>query len=246
MSAELETRLRDLGADLDWPATPDLAAAVVTRLHEDEPAVAPEGRAARSRGDRWLRRPLAIAVAFLVLAVPAGAVAFPGARDDVLEWLGLRDVEVRRAPELPPDARRPSLDDLGARVSLTEAARRARFAPVVPAALGPPEQVRLNRARVVTLVYDDGRTLLAQLRGRLDRALVSKVVTADTDVRLVPGGGVFFSGGEHSYFYVRPGGAVAADETFLAGPTYVVERGGRVLRLEAPGLTPERAKRLLD
>src|SRR3712207_7055850 len=56
----------------------------------------------------------------LFRSVPAGA-AFG---DDVLEWLGLASVEVKREPRLPPEARRPALDELGTRVTLAQAARR--------------------------------------------------------------------------------------------------------------------------
>ena len=226
MSADLETRLRELGHELEWPPTPDLARAVSARLPRRSP--------------RPRRR--------LVLALAAGLLLFPAAgavavSERVRDWLGLASVEVRRAPELPPGARRPTLAELGERVTLAAAARRAGFEPVVPPALGVPEQVRERRG-VVTLVYEGGDLLLAQLRGRLDRALVRKVIIAGTRVRRVPGG-VLLSGHDHVYLYVRPGGEVAEDRPFLAGDTLVVQRDGLLLRLEAPRLTPQRALALL-
>jgi hypothetical protein len=229
VSTELEQRLRALGADAAWPPTPPLADAVAARL------TAP--RAARARRPPR-RRLLAAALAALFL-VPAAA-AFG---DDVLEWLGLRSVEVRREPGLPPGARRPALDDLGARVTLTEAGRRAGFAPVVPERLGRPEQVRVARG-AVTLVYDGGALLLAQLRGALSDDLVRKIVGPGGRVRRVPGG-LFLSGPDHVYLYLRPGGAVAEGRPFLAGNTLVVERGDLLLRLEGRGLSAERAVALL-
>ena len=79
-----------------------------------------------------------------LLLVPAAAVAFPGARDDVLEWLGLRDVEIRRVPA-PPAGTRPELEaDLGRTVTLAQARRDAGFAAAIPAALGPPDRVRVT------------------------------------------------------------------------------------------------------
>jgi hypothetical protein len=164
--------------------------------------------------------------------------------DDLLEWLGLRSVEVRREPALPPGARRPALDDLGARVTLAQAERRAGFAPVVPGRLGPPEQVRV-RGDVVTLVYDGGALLLAELRGALDRTLLRKIVGAGTRVRRLPGGAVFLSGRDHVYLYLRPDGEVAEGRPFLAGNTLLVERGDLLLRLEGRGLTPARGLELL-
>ena len=81
----------------------------------------------RRRGPR--RRapaPLAVSLAALLL-LPAAAVAFPGARDDVLEWLGLRDVQIRRVPA-PPAGARPELEaDLGRIVTLAQARLEAGF-----------------------------------------------------------------------------------------------------------------------
>jgi hypothetical protein len=182
-----------------------------------------------------------VAALAALLLVPAAA-AFG---DDVLEWLGLRSVEVRREPELPPDARRPALDDLGARVTLPQAEQRAGFAPIVPERLGPPDEVRVA-GRVVTFVYDGGDLLLAQLRGALDENLLRKVVGPGSDVRQVPGGGLFFSGREHVYLYVGPDGEVRQDRPFLAGNTLVVERDDLLLRLEGRGLTADRALELLS
>src|SRR5688572_7910020 len=112
---EPESGLRALAGDAVWPATPDVRAAVAAAPAPRAAAVAaaPPRRAARSgRGfGRLLRRPtagrraLAVVLAALLL-VPAAAVAFPGARDDVLAWLGLRDVEIRRVPA-PPAGTRP-------------------------------------------------------------------------------------------------------------------------------------------
>jgi hypothetical protein len=241
VSAELEQRLRALGDEAAWPATPDLASAVADRL-AGAPSVEEHGlwrRVLDTRRSRGRRRALVAALAALLL-VPAAA-AFG---DDVLEWLGLRSVEVRREPALPPGARRPALDDLGARVTLAEAGRRARFAPVVPERLGEPDEVRV-RGGVVTLVYDGGALLLAELRGALDRDLVRKIAGPGTRVRQLPGGGLFFSGRDHVYLYLRPDGSVAEGRPFLAGNTLLVERGDLLLRLEGRGLTPARGLELL-
>src|SRR5690242_19499345 len=108
MSADPVTRLEELARELEWPATPDLAPAVLSRA-----------RAPR-RARRW-----PIAVALAVLALAGATAAFPSARDDVLEWIGLRSVEVRREPQLPPAARAPGPADTGPPVALAEAARRA-------------------------------------------------------------------------------------------------------------------------
>lgn len=224
----IERELRALAERLEWPETPDIAAAVEQRI----PTSAPTPRPRRQR--RWV----AVALAALVL-VPAG-VAFG---DDVLEWLGLKSVEVERVPRLPDDARKPVVDQLGERVSLADAERRAGFAPIVPDGLGDPQEIRLD-GEIVTLVYQRGDVLLAQLPGALDEKLLTKMAGPGTQVRRLPDG-LLFSGRDHAYLYRRPGGEVAADRARLAGDTYVTQRGDVLLRLEAPDLTPERARELL-
>jgi hypothetical protein len=243
VSADLDRRLRELAADAAWPPTPDLASAVAARLADAGPANVGEvpswGALRDGRGWSVRRRRVLVAVLAAFVLVPAGA-AFG---DEVLEWLGLRSVEVRREPRLPPDARRPALDELGPPVTAAQARRRAGFAPVVPERLGPPEEVR-ERDGVVTLVYDGGALLLAQLRGALQEDLVQKTVAPGARVRRVPGG-VFLSGPDHAYLYVRPDGENMEGRPFLAGNTLVVERGDLLLRLEGRGLTAARALALL-
>jgi hypothetical protein len=235
VSADLVHDLRRLGDELEWPATPDVAATVTERLAGEKlPPVRPR--------HRRRRRGLAVALAAALLVPAAGAVAFPGARDDVLEWLGLKSVEVERVPQLPPGAREPARSELGGRVTLAEATRRAGFEPIVPPRLGPPREVR-ERDGVVTLVYDRGLRL-AQLPGAFDHALLRKIVGPSNDVRGVPEG--VFIEGRHVYLYLRPDGAVAQDETRIAHNTLITERGDVLLRLEGDAtLTYERARRLI-
>src|ERR671923_1349609 len=102
---ELERALTDLGAHLEFPATPDLAAAVAARLAE-APAPAPAARPAGPRGWRpggwrpgWRR--LALAGLAAVLLAAAVLVASPGTREAVARRLGLRGVAVRLGGERP-------------------------------------------------------------------------------------------------------------------------------------------------
>ena len=114
---DLERELRELGASLDYPRTPDVADAVRRRIVE---------RKRRSRR--------AFVIAFAVLAIGVGAVmAVPQARSALLEWLGLRGVEIERVPT-QPEAPAVGADlDLGERVALPEARRLARYRVLVPA-----------------------------------------------------------------------------------------------------------------
>jgi hypothetical protein len=238
---ELEARLRALAADAEWPATPDLQGAVLA------------ARPASVRRRRRPRRVLVIALAALAL-VPAAAVAFPHARDDVLEFLGLRNVEIERVPAPPPGARPELENDLGSVVTLAEARRDAGFAPLVPAALGAPDRVRVVGQRI-SLIYAprkdlpkldqvDAGLILTESRGGIEGTYLKKLAVTGTDVTAVRVGdrrGAFISGGTHGYLYVAPGGEVREDHPLLAGPTLIWESHGLVLRLETAA---KRAKAL--
>jgi hypothetical protein len=232
---ELEARLRELGADVAWPPTPDLEAAVMARL-----APAP---AARRR-----RRGLVTALVAALLLVPAaGAVAFPGARHDVLRWLGLEHVRVERVPTPPPPSARPELeDDLGELITSSETATRAGFTPLAPAALGEPDRMRETGQRI-SLLYAprsglpklprvDAGLIVTEARGSIDDGYLRKMLfgTGTQAYRVRVGGrpGVFVSGGSHGYIYEAPGGNVEEDRPLLTGPTLLWEQDGLVLRLE--------------
>jgi hypothetical protein len=237
---ELETRLRELAAEIAWPGTPDLEAAVAARLAGHQAMAANRGRAARWRG------PVAAVVAALALIPAAGAVAFPGARHDVLRWLGLEHVRVERNATPPPVAARPELeDDLGAHVSRAEAVTRAGFEPLVPAALGEPDRVR-EVGRRISLLYApraglpklprvDAGLIVTETRGRMEGSYLRKLLFAGSEVHRVRVNGrpgAFISGGSHGYIYVAPGGTVQEDRPLLTGPTLLWEQDGLVLRLE--------------
>ena len=92
--AELETALRQLGHEVAFPPTPDLASAIRGRLE---------------RPQRFWRRPAAIALAVLVVAAIAAVLAVPQSRSAILDWLGLRNVSVVRVEKLPAvPAQRPT------------------------------------------------------------------------------------------------------------------------------------------
>jgi hypothetical protein len=234
--ADLERALRELAAVEEWPPTPDIAAAVTVRLRE-APAPAPARRG-------WWASPRTLAVALAVLVtVPSAAVAFPEARDDVLEWLGLRSVEVQRAPQLPPTRELRPEPDLGRAVPLERAAARVGFEPLVPAALGDPDEARV-RGRRLSLVYRprSGRpatqaegiaVLVTEQRG--DQVIAEKAVGPGTQVRSIDvdgARGAWITGSPHAIIFQDARGRFREDVPRLAGDTLVWERDGLVLRIE--------------
>jgi hypothetical protein len=209
--SDLEQRLTQLGGELDWPDTPDLAGRVRARLGEAAPAAE-----ASPPADRWRLRPTrpgrrprrgwlpapaglprALALALVALLVLAGGVvaAVPSVRDSVLEFFGLRGATVERRPELPPVPDRGPLE-LGERTTLERARARLRFEPLVPRAAGRPDRVYVNSRAAggeVALTYrprsglpEAGSTglglLVGEFRGDLHPEYLGKIAGETTTI----------------------------------------------------------------
>ena len=84
---DLDHDLRALSREIDWPPTPDLAAAVRQGA----------ARAPRRGAHPFAPRRVVIAIALLALLLPATALAIPASRHAVLDAFGLRHVTVERA-----------------------------------------------------------------------------------------------------------------------------------------------------
>ena len=148
MADALELALQDLAAALDTGPVPDLAPAVLARLH---PSPSP------TRHRPWLR----IAIAALVLAVAAALV--PDVRRAVASFV--RDIpgvvlntSDKHPPPVPSVSRR--LDgSLGGPLGLAhpitlDAARAAvTIPPLVPQSLGPPDETYARGNRAVTMLW---------------------------------------------------------------------------------------------
>jgi len=203
---ELERALSDLGAHLDFPATPDLAPAVATRLREAPAARPREPRVREPRMAGWLARlprlpgwrRLALAGLAAVLLAAAVLVVSPGTREAVARRLGLRGIDIRIGGERPTPTvtTRPGerLElGLGLRVTLEEARRRVAFPVLVPTAAGfqRPDAVFVNEIQPqggrVDLVYrarpglpaspyTDVGLLVTQFQGTLTADFIKKVV----------------------------------------------------------------------
>jgi len=252
---ELEQALADLAAALEFPPTPDLAAAVGARLDE---APAPAPARARRRGrliglSGWRR--LAVAGLAAVLLAAAVLAASPGTREAVARRLGLRGVGVELGGPPPPTVTtRPGerLDlGLGERVTLEEARRRVGFPVLVPGAAGfrQPAAVFVNEnvppGGRVDLVYrarpglpaspfTDAGLLVTEFRGQPSPLFLKKMAVAGMVEEVTVGGepGYWFSGEPHFFTYEDAGGNVREERTRLAGNTLVWQRGDLTLRLE--------------
>jgi hypothetical protein len=247
---DLEAALADLGANLAFPPTPDLAGTVTARL-ERAPA---RPRRRRVWPGGWRR--LAVAGLAVVLLAVAVLVASPGTREAVARRLGLRGIGVELGGTPPPTVTTTPpggrLDlGLGQRVTLGQARRRTGFPVLVPTAAGfqRPDAVFVDKTVPgggrVDLVYrarpglpaspfTDAGLLITQFRGQPEPGFLKKIVGAGMVKEVTVGGqpGYFFSGEPHFFSYQDPSGGFREERTRLAGNTLIWQRGDLTLRLE--------------
>ena len=208
--AELHDELLLLEAE--WPETPDMVEAVLA-------APAPAARR---------RLPWKPALAALLAAV-AVVMAVEPARSAVLEWLGLKSVEVeRREPAPVPGA------TLQLGVPLSADAARERYGDLAgpPSALGDPGGIYAHDGGVA-FVYADPDVLVQRFPGRV-REFIQKTVGAAASLeRLrVAGDPAYWIEGAHGFAY-RNRGSVDYEDQRIAGNTLLVERpSGELIRVE--------------
>jgi hypothetical protein len=217
---ELDAALRDLGRQVEFPPTPEIASAIRGRLERRRP---------------W-RRPLAIALAVLVVAIGA-VLAVPPARTAILDWLGLRHVSIVRVDKLPPTEPFVRLD-LGRETSLP----RAPLWALVPD--DEPDRVFVDDG-TVNLVWGDPqkpRLLLTEFRGE---AFIEKLIQPNDDVESVSVNGRPGAWLEqpHVVMFKDLRGRVRDNSARLAGKTLLWQDGEVTLRLEGD-LTKEEALRI--
>ncbi len=279
---ELERALRELAAALDFPPTPELAARLRTTLPERR-------RRFWTRASRL--RLAAAALLFAVLLAGLVVLLVPATRNAVADRLGLRGVHIQLVPRLTPaagpsatPAASPAVRgataagggasspaatpislatlQLGEPATLAAAEQAAGFHVLVPAALGPPDAVYLDRTvpgGAVTLVYAPRPDLpaspitgvgllLTEFRGTIESDLFGKGVGPDTTLTPLSVGGEsgwWLEGAPHAFFYHAPDGQLRPDRIRLAGNTLLWEHGPLTLRLEAK-LTRDAAVRLAE
>jgi hypothetical protein len=232
---ELELQLRALGAEIDFPAEPDLRGAIRARV-------------ARRRGGR--RRWLVVAVAALAIAV-AGVLAVPSARTAIKDWLGFGAVRFRFVDELPPRAV-SSEPDLGVRMALQDAQDRASFRIVSPPdELGKPTVYLRDppRGGLVSFLYgtpEQARLIVSELRGDfhpfLEKTLSQSTVAESVEIDGREG---WWLEGAHFVEYADAAGRFGASPPRLAGHVLLWMRGPVTYRLEGP-LTKKQAIEIAD
>ncbi|HEY6396576.1 MAG TPA: hypothetical protein VIX82_03875 [Solirubrobacteraceae bacterium] len=221
MTPRLEQQLLVLGAALEMPAAPDVVPAVIARL--------PTRR--RRRG-RPARRPLAIALAALLLLAGA-AMAVPPTRNAILRVLGLRGVRIERVtrlPALPPGA--GARLGLGMRIPLARARHAASFAALLPA---NASAVYLGHevpgGRISLLV---GKVLIIEFRGTAT-PFIFKVLGPGTtvkQVRINGEPGLYLFGAPHHVFFEDQSGGFQTDRVRLAGNVLIWQQGPVTVRIE--------------
>jgi hypothetical protein len=221
----LEQMLRAAAAEADWPATPDLASAVVSRIEGVRPIQTVDTRRPRLR----IRRTVTIALAALLL-LAGSALAIPAVRD----WLGLSSVEVKRVPKPLPAVPGERLA-LGTHVPLDVARAKLEFAPVLPSGLGEPTVYYdpFPPGGQLGLVYPHG-IVITELQGHLTVYLAKFLPPGTRMDRLTIDGGraLWIHGALHQYAYADRTGQIRNDSVRTAGNVLLWRRGDLLIRIE--------------
>jgi hypothetical protein len=250
---EPDVLLRGLGERAEFPGEDTLAARVLDRLAAEQSAAPLAPR----HGPGWRRALVAAAAAILVLV--ATLVVSPPARDAVADFLGIGDIRVLPAADFGMEVRPPVVVPAGAAVeaalgpqvpSVAAAVDATGFRLQVPAALGAPDSVHVQRSAAgvaATLRWAPGDALpatadpstgalLTVLRAAIETGLVDKHLTPRTAYeRLTIGGepAALITGGPHVVLLRAADGSVIEQTTRLAGTTLLWTVGDLTYRLEA-------------
>jgi hypothetical protein len=224
----LEQMLKATAAEIDWPATPNIEAAVVPRLQGARPLQAGDTSAATGRRVRF-RRSLVIALAAL-LVLAGSALAIPAVRD----WLGLSSVEVKRVPKPLPVFPGEKLG-LGTRVTLDTARAKLEFRPVIPAPLGAPTVYYdpVPTGGQLGLAYPRG-VVITEVQGHVGPYLRKFIPPGTAVNRLTINGdrALWIHGALHQYAYVDKTGRIRTDSVRTAGDVLLWRHRGLLVRIE--------------
>jgi hypothetical protein len=242
--AELEHQLTALGADLEWPPTPNLAPAIRSRIAAPVVLRAP-----------WYQGPWALAAAAVLIAL-AGLAVYQPSREAIANWVNVH-VLFQRVNVLPTPSPQPPgpLGDklgLGGRTTLADAQKKVSWRITIPSSLGQPDEVYLQlppegpTQGEVTLVYSTrpgipvaGETgvavLITEARGAVDKNFFGKMLGPDTtleEVTVAGHQGYWIAGAPHMFFFADANGNFRGETMRLATNTLILDEGGMVVRIE--------------
>jgi len=236
--ADLEQRLTELAAAIEWPATPQLSVRMPTRQVS------------------WYRNRWALAAAAVIVAA-AAAFAYTPSREAIASWVNLH-VLVKVTPAnlpkpspLPPGPLGKRLG-LGNETTLSAAEGQIAWHIVIPTSLGGPDEIYLQPPTdappqgEVTLVYAarpgipvSGQTgvsvLITEARGAVDTNLFGKTLGPGTTLeQLIVAGhqAYWISGQPHIFFFMDASGNVRNETLRLATNTLILDDGGTIVRIE--------------
>jgi hypothetical protein len=242
--AQLEAMLRELGSGYPYPATPELAVMVRSRIASQRVASPAPLR-------RWqVPWRIALVAAVLLLLLSAGALANPATRDAIAHFFKVGGVVVSRVPS--PLATPSPLTSiyLGTPTDLQHAQAAVKFKVVVPDGLGQPDAVYLDSSipgGEVALAYrprsglpavkETGLGLLiTEFAGNLAPDALLKVAGpgTTTEETAVNGDPAWWLQGEPHLLVIREGEGQSRPETLrLASNTLVWEHQGITYRIES-------------
>jgi hypothetical protein len=231
---ELERLLQVAASGTRYPATPDIADRVATRLAE-----ASSAREAAFRP--FALSFVSVVLAAVVLAVALALVASPVGHA-VARLFGVEGSKIERLPRVPDATTAtplPAAGDLGASarpVSLAEAAAATGFQPGLPAGRALPREAYLVKyadQAVVVLRYEGFDVWQAQLQ---QDASFGKIVSPESiilDVRVRDEPAIWLSGGTHFVRYILPSGQAVRDSVRTVDKNTLIWRTSRCFyRLE--------------
>jgi len=227
----LEQQLQAVGRELDYPAEPDLARAVVARL---------EGR----RPFAW-RRAAALAFAALLVAVVA-ALAVPQARTSLLRFFHIRGATIERVDTLPPAEERDQARGLGPAFTRAEAERRLGLRLALPPLDGEPRVHVLEGVLATVILRPHGRPVLLSEYEAARYDLLKKSASGKAVIEFVRvngSDGLWLEGPPHTLTYFARSGEFRQRTVRIHGNVLLWTRGGLTLRLEGR-LTKAQALRL--
>ena len=241
---QLERRLTELSAQLEWPATPNLLPAVRSRIAARVVLRAP-----------WYQSRWALAAAALIIAA-AALGAYQPSREAIANWVNVH-VFFQRVNELPTPSPQPPGPlgkrlGLGGQTTMADAQNQVAWKITVPQSLGQPDEVYVQfppdgpTRGEVTLVYAarsgipvSGETgvavLITEARGAVDKNFFGKMLGPDTTlepVTIAGHDGYWIAGSPHVFFFTDAAGNFRNETMRLATNTLIFDMGGTVVRIE--------------